>query len=225
MRAVILAGGKGTRLVPYTTTIPKPLVPVGEMAIMEIVIRQLSRCGFDHITVAVNHQADAKAALQRVIKASVTNAVRQNAEARLKKADNPNLALVATVSNPEGYKQSHRGRGGPTIAVAMDGDRETRWIPEGGKPLYRVVVELDRPREVGSIRIYGYRGNRLSPKDFDILCDGKVVREVRDLESKEAQSGIDFPVTKCKTLQLNITDSYHGAPGIRELEVYGGEGN
>jgi len=57
MRAVILAGGKGTRLMPYTTTIPKPLVPVGDMAIMEIVVRQLRRCGFDHITVAVNHQA------------------------------------------------------------------------------------------------------------------------------------------------------------------------
>ena len=57
MRAIILAGGKGTRLLPYTTTIPKPLVPVGNMAIMEIVIRQLSCCGFDHITVAVNHQA------------------------------------------------------------------------------------------------------------------------------------------------------------------------
>ena len=57
MRAIILAGGKGTRLLPYTTTIPKPLVPVGNMAIMEIVIRQLSNCGFDHITVAVNHQA------------------------------------------------------------------------------------------------------------------------------------------------------------------------
>ena len=57
MRAVILAGGKGTRLLPYTTTIPKPLVPVGDTAIMEIVVRQLRRCGFDHITVAVNHQA------------------------------------------------------------------------------------------------------------------------------------------------------------------------
>ncbi len=58
MRAIILAGGKGTRLRPYTTTIPKPLVPVGELSIMEIVIRQLKRCGFDHITVAVNHQAN-----------------------------------------------------------------------------------------------------------------------------------------------------------------------
>ncbi|UCD49732.1 MAG: NTP transferase domain-containing protein, partial [Phycisphaerales bacterium] len=57
MRAVILAGGKGTRLAPYTTTIPKPLVPVGDMAIMEIVIRQLAASGFTHITLAVNHHA------------------------------------------------------------------------------------------------------------------------------------------------------------------------
>ncbi len=57
MRAIILAGGKGTRLLPYTTTIPKPLVPVGDMAIMEIVIRQLATCGFDHMTLAVNHYA------------------------------------------------------------------------------------------------------------------------------------------------------------------------
>jgi NDP-sugar pyrophosphorylase family protein len=57
MRAVILAGGKGTRLLPYTTTIPKPIVPVGDMAIMEIVIRQLAMCGFNHMTLAVNHYA------------------------------------------------------------------------------------------------------------------------------------------------------------------------
>jgi len=57
MRAVILAGGQGTRLRPFTTTIPKPIVPVGEMAVMEIVIRQLARDGFDHLTVAVSHQA------------------------------------------------------------------------------------------------------------------------------------------------------------------------
>ncbi len=59
MRAVILAGGKGTRLKPYTITLPKPLVPVGgELPILEIVIRQLARAGFDHITLAVNHMAN-----------------------------------------------------------------------------------------------------------------------------------------------------------------------
>jgi NDP-sugar pyrophosphorylase family protein len=57
-RAVILAGGKGTRLLPYTVTLPKPLVPVGDMPIMEIVIRQLVRAGFARITLACNHQAE-----------------------------------------------------------------------------------------------------------------------------------------------------------------------
>ncbi len=58
MRAIILAGGKGTRLRPFTTNIPKPIVPVGDMAIMEIVLRQLVRFGCDHVTVAVSHLAN-----------------------------------------------------------------------------------------------------------------------------------------------------------------------
>ena len=54
--AVILAGGKGTRLRPYTTSIPKPLVPIGdESAILEIVLRQLARDGFHRITIAIGH--------------------------------------------------------------------------------------------------------------------------------------------------------------------------
>jgi NDP-sugar pyrophosphorylase family protein len=56
MRAIILAGGKGTRLLPYTTLIPKPLVPLGgKYSILEIVIMQLEKSGFTHITLAVNH--------------------------------------------------------------------------------------------------------------------------------------------------------------------------
>ena len=56
--AVILAGGKGTRLRPYTIAMPKPLVAVGDYPIMEIVIRQLEICGFRRIILAVNHQAE-----------------------------------------------------------------------------------------------------------------------------------------------------------------------
>lgn len=59
MRAVILAGGKGTRLRPYTTLIPKPLVPMGnEMPILEIILRQLATAGFNHVTITVNHLAN-----------------------------------------------------------------------------------------------------------------------------------------------------------------------
>ncbi len=56
--AVILAGGKGTRLRPYTLALPKPLVPVGERAILEIVLMQLAGQGFTDIYIAVNHQAE-----------------------------------------------------------------------------------------------------------------------------------------------------------------------
>ena len=56
MRAIILAGGKGSRLKPYTALIPKPLVPLGgKTSVIEIIIKQLSKYGFDHITIAVNH--------------------------------------------------------------------------------------------------------------------------------------------------------------------------
>ena len=57
-RAIILAGGKGTRLRPYTVVLPKPLMPIGEFPILEVIIRQLVQHGFDHITMAVNHQAE-----------------------------------------------------------------------------------------------------------------------------------------------------------------------
>lgn len=57
-RAIILAGGMGTRLRPYTTVLPKPLMPIGDYPILEVVIRQLVRNGFTRITLAVNHQAD-----------------------------------------------------------------------------------------------------------------------------------------------------------------------
>ncbi len=58
MRAVILAGGKGTRLKPYTVVLPKPLMPIGQYPILEVILRQLVRSGFKHITMAVNHQAE-----------------------------------------------------------------------------------------------------------------------------------------------------------------------
>ena len=58
MRAVILAGGKGTRLKPYTTVFPKPLVPIDDMPIVEIVIRQLKYHGFTRVTMSVGHLAE-----------------------------------------------------------------------------------------------------------------------------------------------------------------------
>jgi NDP-mannose synthase len=62
-RAVILAGGRGSRLAPYTTVLPKPLLPVGDRAILDVVVRQLARSGFDDLTIAVGHLAHLIAAV------------------------------------------------------------------------------------------------------------------------------------------------------------------
>ncbi len=56
--AIILAGGKGTRLKPYTVALPKALVPIGDFPILEIIIKQLAHQGFERISLTVNHQAD-----------------------------------------------------------------------------------------------------------------------------------------------------------------------
>ncbi len=55
MQAVILAGGKGTRLRPYTTVIPKPLMPVGDMPILEIILRQLRGAGVREVILACGY--------------------------------------------------------------------------------------------------------------------------------------------------------------------------
>jgi len=57
-QAVILAGGLGTRLKPFTEIIPKPLLPVGEKAVLEIQILTLKKYGFDEIYIATNYKSE-----------------------------------------------------------------------------------------------------------------------------------------------------------------------
>jgi NDP-sugar pyrophosphorylase family protein len=57
MKAVILAGGKGTRLAPYTTILPKPLMPIGDMPILEILLRQMKRAGIQEVIITIGHLA------------------------------------------------------------------------------------------------------------------------------------------------------------------------
>lgn len=57
MQAVILSGGLGTRLKPFTEVIPKPLLPIGEKAVLEIQIERLKEHGFDEIFLATNYKS------------------------------------------------------------------------------------------------------------------------------------------------------------------------
>jgi NDP-mannose synthase len=57
MKAVILAGGTGTRLAPYTRVFPKPMMPIGDKTILEVLIAQLKRAGVDEVIITVGHLA------------------------------------------------------------------------------------------------------------------------------------------------------------------------
>jgi NDP-sugar pyrophosphorylase family protein len=58
MKAVILAGGKGTRLAPYTKILPKPLMPIGDMPILEVLLRQMKAFGIEEVIITVGHLSE-----------------------------------------------------------------------------------------------------------------------------------------------------------------------
>jgi len=58
MKAVVLAGGKGTRMIPYTKILPKPLMPIGDMPILEIILQQMKKAGITEVIITVGHLAE-----------------------------------------------------------------------------------------------------------------------------------------------------------------------
>lgn len=98
MRAVILAGGKGTRLMPYTKVFPKPLVPLGEKPILDTILRQLKHFGFTQTTLAVGHMAD-------MIQAYVHNGERYGINIEYVNEEEP-LGTAGPLAQVVGLKES-----------------------------------------------------------------------------------------------------------------------
>ncbi|MBN2075690.1 MAG: NTP transferase domain-containing protein [Dehalococcoidales bacterium] len=90
MKTVILAGGKGTRLKPYTVNFPKPLMPIGDMPILEIIVRQLKSHGLDDLIITVGH-------LSELIKAFFEDGMRFGVNIKYSKEDKP-LGTIGCLS-------------------------------------------------------------------------------------------------------------------------------
>ena len=169
---------------------------------------------------AREYRAEVKAAMQAVLATSKIPDTITLADAALRNAARPvNLALGAVASSPDGLDPD--GASGPD-AAANDGNPQTYWDETDSQPLYRFKLAFPQPTQMSMIMIKGHAYHSYSPKDFDVLCDDKVVKAVSDAEydEKTNETLVSFPRTTCSTLELKITGYFGGSPGIRELEVH-----
>ena len=104
--------------------------------------------------------------------------------------------------------------------AAIDGNPGTYWDEANGAKLYRLVVTFPEPRKVAVLRITGFNHHAYAPKDFDVLCDGKVVKAVRNAQYSDNRLTLAVPQTACKTVELKITGYYGASPAVRELEIF-----
>ena len=129
-----------------------------------------------------------------------------------------NLALGAKATNLDGLKSD--GQGGPSQA-AIDGDLGTYWDEVDNQSLYWIRVTLKQPATVTGLRITGFNHHSFAPRDFEIICDNKVVKKVMGAIYDQNQFGVKLPPTRCATMELKITGAYGPSPAIRELEIIG----
>jgi NDP-mannose synthase len=170
LRAVILAGGKGTRMRPYTTVLPKPLIPVAERPILELVIRQLARNGFTRIDLSVGHLGGLiKAYLDHVdlpdgveVHYSWEDAPLGTAGAlrRIEGLEEPFLAMNGDILTTLDYAQLmrfHRGHDAPlTIATHRQNVDIDLGVIESDDGFVREYVEKPTMRFDVSMGVYVY---------------------------------------------------------------------
>jgi hypothetical protein len=132
-----------------------------------------------------------------------------------------NLCRGATATNLDNLTPDGQGQG---PFAALDGNPETYWDETDNQPLYWLRVQLKEPATVSCLRILGYQHHNYSPKDFDVLGDGKPIKKVENAVYEMNLLTVDLPPTECRTIELKITGYYGQSPAIRELGLFGKPG-
>ena len=202
MKAVILAGGLGTRLKPFTEVIPKPLLPIGEKTLLELQIEQLKKHGFNEIYLALNYKAD-------------------YIESYLKDGSKYNVKLYYSVENKT------LGTCGPITLLKdkltepfllMNGDILTKAnfkdiykfaIKFEGSPLTVITKIITTPFRFGSIETNENCITKVTEKpdlSFEILAGIYILKpEIFNYLSYNEYFGIDDLIKKLLELNIPIT--------------------
>jgi NDP-sugar pyrophosphorylase family protein len=208
MRAIILAGGKGVRLLPVTEVIPKPLVPVGGMPVLEIVLRQLKAHGFRRITLAVGYLADlikayfqdgAKWGVELDYSCEATPLGTAGPLALIDGLQETFLVMNADVLTDLDYQallQHHRQQGGIATIGAYERQMQIDFglIVKDGDGRIKDYLEKPTAKQLVSMGVYIFEPgimNFIPPGDF-----------------------LDFPDLVKRLLQANLTVNYYPFSGL-----------
>jgi NDP-mannose synthase len=156
--AVILAGGRGSRLAPYTTVIPKPLLPVGERAILEIVLRQLGAAGVQDVVMAVGH-------LAHLVEAVIGDGSRYGLSVRYHHEESP-LGTAGALARLDGLGETFLMMNGDVLTDLDYGALLAAHVSAGNLltiATHRRTVETD----YGILHLDGWRGRTGAVNDYE----------------------------------------------------------
>jgi len=152
MQAVILAGGRGRRLYPYTTVLPKPLMPIGDIPILEVILHQLEQYGFDDIIISTGY-------LHSLIRAYLEGTSHPGLSIRYSHEEEP-LGTIAPLHLIENLDETF---------LVMNGDLLTNLN-------YRLLINFHKEKgAIATIATYA----RDTKIDFGILehdADGRIIK-------------------------------------------------
>ena len=153
-KAVILAGGKGSRLGPYTTVLPKPLLPVGDRAILDVVVGQLRSAGFGDITLAVDR-------LARLIKIVFGNGSEHGVQIDYSESEEPQ-GTAGALREIDGLDEPFLAMNGDVLTT-LDYEELYEAHLSSGNVLTLACQQRIVPVDYGVLRVKGSDSNATAP--------------------------------------------------------------
>lgn len=187
MKTVILAGGRGTRLAPYTSVLPKPLLPIGDRAILEILVERLREAGFTDITLSVGH-------LAHLIRAVFENGPSRGVSLHYVHEDRP-LGTAAPLRLVEGLEDTFLVMNGDVLTT-LDLNELVNFHRERGYEMTIASHERRTRFDYGVIEadVNGrVRAFSEKPEVTSLVSMGVYVMEPDVLELIPAEKPFDFP--------------------------------
>jgi NDP-sugar pyrophosphorylase family protein len=188
VRAIIFAGGRGTRLAPFTSILPKPLMPIGDRAILELVIGQLAECGISDVTLCVGY-------LSHLIEAVVGDGAAHGVDVKYVREEEA-LGTAAPLRLVEGLSDTFIAMNGDVLTTLDYGDL-LRHHRESGSIV--TIATRERPIQIDygvlHVRASGDRVYKYieKPQRTSIVSMGIYVLEPEALAYIPPEGYFDFP--------------------------------